>query len=655
MNGVFNVESIQPCFDASSSKLAWGSVDGRVKLFDVSSGCIVSDITKELSSGSIKEGDISQSVYSSLIWGQKVRRWKTFPCMLHANFLGTHFSAQTVDCFSQGALTKILVAGSVDGSVIAYDTARMKLLWRRTMPYGSVSSMVMVETNVLIMTGSGRAVILDMKNGNELAQWTSPSKFQVSKMASLQDGRVLLGGSAVVLVDSTTGARIGKWTGHATPIVDLDCDEQFFCSAATGDRTIAMWSTKKKSAVAQASLNHPVTQVCLARATGRHNRKVTADSVFHMVAVTLSGDIHVFKYLPDDQVVEWAASGSGGLPVVQVSIDSASEDGLELTVVYGSIVKPKFSKLKLSVSKDGSIVHIPKPDAQGEDGLLKSIKGEKRKGASSHIPLAVAETNENTILHGTLKGMDVDGDDVPSMSEDDDIEDDQERNLTFAERLANLKGTSLPSDEFSRPVESSEFNKIPPKADSLAVLLSQAIANEDNALLERCLSVKNPKTVSKTALHLTPGDATTLVNMLVQKLQSSPRRAAELCAWVKAILVHHAGYFAGTGACKESFSNLHQIIDARLSCYGSLVSLNGRLDLVLACARQNAAMDERYGAGIGGTGRPLVTATIDDEGNFDVQDAATAIGLEGESDGDSDGSDSSEIGEEESDSSELSD
>ena len=101
----------------------------------------------------------------------------------------------------------MLVAGAVDGSVLAYDTARMKLLWRKSLPYGAVSSMVGVDKNVLVMTGSGRAVVLDVKSGNELAQWASPSKFQVSKMASLGDGRVLLGGVGVI--EPSPGAPTG--------------------------------------------------------------------------------------------------------------------------------------------------------------------------------------------------------------------------------------------------------------------------------------------------------------------------------------------------------------------------------------------------------------------------------------------------------------
>ena len=75
MNGTVNLdEASQPCFDASSSKLAWGSLDGRLRLFDVNAHRIVADMTEDVSASTIADKNISKSVYSCLGWGQgKVR------------------------------------------------------------------------------------------------------------------------------------------------------------------------------------------------------------------------------------------------------------------------------------------------------------------------------------------------------------------------------------------------------------------------------------------------------------------------------------------------------------------------------------------------------------------------------------------------------
>ena len=44
----------------------------------------------------------------------------------------------------------------------------------------------------------------------------------------------------------------------------------------------------------------------------------------------------------------------------------------------------------------------------------------------------------------------------------------------------------------------------PPKADSLATLLSQALVAEDRALVERCLNVSDAQTVTNTVARLQP-------------------------------------------------------------------------------------------------------------------------------------------------------
>lgn len=525
-----------------------------------------------------------------------------------------------------------MVAGAVDGSVVAYDASRMAVAWRTSRREGAITGMVNIHgsKSILIMTKSSKAFVLDMKSGNELASWSAPTKFEVAKMASLPDGRILLAGSAITMVDSTTGARLGKWTGHATPVIDLTAGEQYFCSAATGDRTIAVWSARTtpagklctKAAVAQTSLNHPVAQVHMAR---------VSPSLFHVVTVALSGDIHVCRCRTLENktkssaidvvdIQEWAASESGGPSVAQVAIDNADEDSLQLTVAFGNVVKPRVTKIKITAPKDGSILEIVKADEMDDDMLVRgaSTAGSQHSNKSAHIPLAVAEENETVVLHPPPDAAEEedDFDHVDEMDEDED----PERNLTFAERIGALKQKDQHAAVPQEPVE--EFSQ--PKADSLAVLLGQAIANEDKGLLEKCLSVRNTKTIGKTARNLQPADAAVLVKMLVQKLQAAPRRGTQLASWIRAILIHHAGYFAGTGACKEYLGNLHQIIESRLASYQSLVALSGRLDVVLSSAK----FAGQYASN--GVDAPLVTVDIDDSGALEVQDAAAAIGFESE-------------------------
>lgn len=532
----------------------------------------------------------------------------------------------------QGALEHVLVAGTLDGSLVALDTSRMGIVWNRSLVSGAISSMSYVRNSdtLVVMTRSGKAFVLDLRSGKELAQWACPGKLQDLRMASLPGGQVLLAGSTITLVDGTTGAATGKWIGHATPIIGLATEDNYFCTVAAGDRTLGIWSTRlkssgkimQKSAVGQITLNHPISLVSTCK---------ISDSAFHVVAVTISGSIHIFKCTIAETKIastghvsiesyEWARSDSSGLPVVQLSIDSAHENSLHLSIVYGTVVKPKFSTLTISIPPDGSIAQILKPNAETE-ALMKYSDEHPGKDRN---PMKVPSTVAVESTKGFVKGiMDIEmGDDgVDASSDGEDIEYNEEKNMTFAQRIAGLVGTNEPA-----AVETaSPRGQQPPKFDSLAILLSQAIANEDNNLLERCLSVSNMKTISETARHLSPQDAVTLLTMLVHKIRAAPRRGTMLVMWIKAVLMHHIGYLTGTGVCKDSLSSLYQLIDSRLASYPSMVSLNSRLGLVLSNASNNSRHEH--------TGHivPLVTAYFDEDGTIEVQDAAAATVLASDS------------------------
>ena len=68
MRASINIESIQPCFNASSSIVAWATADGRVRLYHACGQKKVTDITDTL--GRLHDGN---RVYSCLLWGPNVR------------------------------------------------------------------------------------------------------------------------------------------------------------------------------------------------------------------------------------------------------------------------------------------------------------------------------------------------------------------------------------------------------------------------------------------------------------------------------------------------------------------------------------------------------------------------------------------------------
>jgi U3 small nucleolar RNA-associated protein 5 len=122
----------------------------------------------------------------------------------------------------------------------------------------------------------------------------------------------------------------------------------------------------------------------------------------------------------------------------------------------------------------------------------------------------------------------------------------------------------------------------PLKADSLAVLLSQALRSSDRALLERCLSVGRQSVIVNSVKRLVPMDAALLLKAAVERLQTKPSRGQQLAAWIQAVLLHHTAYLMSAPAAAPLMSSLYQIIEARLAMQRQLLSLSGRLELLLA-------------------------------------------------------------------------
>jgi U3 small nucleolar RNA-associated protein 5 len=170
-----------------------------------------------------------------------------------------------------------------------------------------------------------------------------------------------------------------------------------------------------------------------------------------------------------------------------------------------------------------------------------------------------------------------------------------------------------------------------PRADSLAVLLSQALASSDAALLERVLSVSNRKVAANTVARLRPEQALAFLAAAVARLQASPARGARLAHWIRETLAAHAGYLTAAPGAGPLLSALYGVLDARLALYRPLLSLSGRLDLLLAAQRRvQGASGDASGGG------STAQMEYDEPADEDEPDDARAGGGSDDEDGSGD-------------------
>ena len=404
---------------------------------------------------------------------------------------------------------------------------------------------------LLIVGKTGGAAVLDPASGGILSRWKA-SKHALSRAVALPGGTAIVAGSSLSLHDAGSGARLHKWTGHATQVAALAAtpDGAYCCSSAEGERTAAVWSTattpdgklRNKSSVAQLNLEQPATTLAVAQ--------VSADR-FHVVAVTSSGALSVFECVSDSQgglsARRWATSGAGSGAVLCAAIEGADVSGASVVLATGNKAKPNFQHARIDKLEGDAVaqVAVAAPDA----GLLLTSQAAEGPGAQQkqrvpNGPAAVLGPEENVALAGRSLGKRGASDAALDNNNDEDMEtaaaameEDEEENEegpTFAERIAALQqgngvdapgalggsATAAQNDELSGPV----------KADSLAVLLTQALQSGDRVLLERCLAVRKEDIINKTVRRLAPADAAAFLRATVQRLQSSPARGDQLAA-----------------------------------------------------------------------------------------------------------------------------
>lgn len=170
-----------------------------------------------------------------------------------------------------------------------------------------------------------------------------------------------------------------------------------------------------------------------------------------------------------------------------------------------------------------------------------------------------------------------------------------EENLTeptMGEKLAslNLIQNDKPNSDDSKiddpkgredqPEPSSSLLVQPPSADSVQVLLRQALRADDRVLLLDCLYNRDEKVIAKSVSLLNPADVLKLLQSLVSVIQS--RGAVLACAvpWLRNLLLQHASGIMSQESSLLALNSLFQLIESRVSTFESAIQLSSCLDIL---------------------------------------------------------------------------
>ncbi|CAG9460364.1 unnamed protein product [Pedinophyceae sp. YPF-701] len=572
-------------FSLDGEHLAVLTDDGRLRLYDAAGDRPAANLASGNRKGGATANGHSAQEHTCLAWGAvQAKRGRSKK--------------------AANPSAHILAVGTSSGDVQAYDAAKQEPLWRaRECNDGGVACLAYCHADggMFLTCGPDASVCaLEAATGNVAFRISAGKSAKLTCVAASPDGERVFAAASDVRVLSRDGTKTAKFSGHeagVTAIAASPCGRYVFTSGR-GDAQVAVWdagAAKKKSRGKVLKL----LDLPDAGAVALECAEV-AKGAFVLCAVAAAG-----------QAAAWACTSAGGelrcSPLVVVRVGGAQDKGKKagaedvvmaahasgdnVLVARGSALRPSFQRVPIDTGDAGDsprVVELPRQKGgallPGKGGADVAADNKGRSLKPTGTVLGPDNLGEAVAVRpgGKRKARgDAAGDDAePRGAEEMDVDADGADGQTLEERVAALELAA--AGGVAPEAEGSPEGPATIKADSLVALLTQALRGGDKALLERCLSVGNEKIITNTARRLLPVDAAAFLKAALERLQTHPKRAPQLVSWIRATLLHHAGYLMTAPAAQAPLASLYQTIEARARHYRQLLALQGRLDLLVA-------------------------------------------------------------------------
>ncbi|CAO2815298.1 unnamed protein product [Amaranthus hypochondriacus] len=194
------------------------------------------------------------------------------------------------------------------------------------------------------------------------------------------------------------------------------------------------------------------------------------------------------------------------------------------------------------------------------ENSLKKKSRKKRRAPEDDAPILEDKVHD--------KGEDADGTQI----------DDNEP--TMADQLAILDLDNKKDTEIQEKAEPPKTQ--PPSADSVHVLLKQALHADDRALLLDCLYNQDDKVITNTVSVLNSVDIFKLLTSILSIIQSRGAVLACTLSWLKSLLLQHSSMIMSQESSLPALNSLYQLIESRIANLNPAMHLSSSLDLLYA-------------------------------------------------------------------------
>ncbi|RPD81585.1 NUC189-domain-containing protein [Lentinus tigrinus ALCF2SS1-7] len=542
-------------------------------------------------------------------------------------------TSSAADATTQASTTpQVVVLGLSDGSLLLFSPTHGRLL--RTLSDPSSSSAVLAvashddestHSHTLWTSNADGALRLWNARTNEVSKslfsddripYTS-----LSVRSSDEEGvtEVLAAHHSIHLLavspDAQKPKTLAKFTGHASPVSELRwLDNTRFLSAASADRFVNIWElpppTKTEGKiVATVPLDSDVRTIQL-------SPTLATDRL--LFTLSASGKVSVFT-AASDLASSSPAKGKSAIPTLSpksVIVPSSKKNAAALSVLTVSSLDDTAGRLRIASVTGGVQLAFDVVDYRDRSGsfisdvLVTVATPDAAVGAGGNDTGAPNKRyNESASLGvgtGAELGQDRELDDLVMRDVDGALDADLAE-LSLGQRLTTVQGVANGASESDADSDAEEgaapngkaqkgaaVDAVP--ASSLTRTLIQALHSSDTRLLETCLAHSDATLIRNTVRRLPPQLAVPLVTACVERLGrgargntmkgggggASSQRGTALINWVKAALMTHSGHLMTMPDLVARLSGLHATLTQRLTLQESLLSLSGRLDMVIS-------------------------------------------------------------------------
>ncbi|KAI3761446.1 hypothetical protein L1987_51862 [Smallanthus sonchifolius] len=454
---------------------------------------------------------------------------------------------------------------------ISATDAKMKWKLSRT-EFGEIAALSFTNKGrkLCVISKDGTLCEMNSETGEILKEIKFPKKY-ISTLVYIFDDKILAASDSSIRVlsleDGNVLVKVSSVVGPVLHLSSLEDTKVIITSSSSDNLSVHISEPGNKKVT-----DGPVLLMKDRPLTIDSKNGSNGDNLF-VLSVSESGMAYIWNMKTKSQVnvnptkIKVEANDSSGETKKNHNsilagrfISIKGDDQAAVLIVYGSLNSPRFALVDVTSAGEDIVVDSSGNIQENEVNDEKDQKGRGKKRAASDADSENAGVSHDNDHGGSNDWIQVDNDEP-----------------TIGEKLASLNIINN-KDEVQEKAEISPAK--PPSADSVHVLLKQALHADDRSLLLDCLFRQNEKVITNSVSLLNPSDVFKLLESLISMIQSRGAVVACTLPWLKSLLLQHASSIMSQESSLIALNSLYQLIESRISTFNSAVQLSNCLDLL---------------------------------------------------------------------------